>query len=138
MIEQGAGGGRRRQRDSDNPRDKQVLVRLNKAEYVAIAARAAAVGMRLPAYLAERGQEDLAPVQRGTSVSPAQLRALVAELYALKRILRGATTNLNQLTRVANATGEVPAEVRFHIERIARTMPRLEEFLDGLDEWMVP
>lgn len=137
MTERGTSGARRRRRNPDDPRDRLVRVRLNNEELANIAGRAAAIGLTVPAYLVLRGQDDVAAPQRGASLSPAQLRALAAELYALKRILRGAGNNLNQLTKVANATGDVPTEAYHHAALIARTLPRLEQFVAGLRTWLV-
>lgn len=129
--------GRRRKRSS-SPRSNQVLVRLSDEEYERVAAGAAATNLTVPAYLARRGQEEIAPVQSGQRVTEAQMRALVSELYALKRILGLAGNNLNQIARMANSTGEVADETVHYAALIARTLERLEQFVSGLRRWIEP
>lgn len=127
--------GRRRRRSS-TPRPHKVLVRLSDEEYERVAAGAAATNSTLPAYLAKRGQEEIAPVQSGQRLTEAQMRSLVSELYALKRILALSGNNLNQIAKVANSTGEVRDEVVHYGALIARTLDRLERFVDGLRRWI--
>jgi Mobilization protein NikA len=116
------GGGRR---------TEAVLVKLSTAEHEAIQVRAEAARMSVAAYLAERGQEDLAATSAsGTGISAVQLASLVAEFYALKRILRGAGNNLNQLTRVANARGSMDPESMWHARRIDAVLPRVEQLCE--------
>lgn len=123
----------RRRRKVAGGRERVVKVKLTDDEYAEVAARAAAVGLTVPGYLAVAGQQDIVATGAG-GVSQLQLRALAAELYALKRILRGSGNNLNQLTRTTHATGEFQVEARHHANRIAQTMPRLDELLDGIRE----
>lgn len=77
-------------------------------------------------------------MQSGQRVSEAQMRSLVSELYALKRILSLSGNNLNQIARVANSTGEVRGEALHYAALIARTLGRLEEFVAGLQRWVEP
>lgn len=128
--------GRRRKRSS-SPRSNQVLVRLSDEEYERVAAGAAATNLTVPAYLARRGQEEIAPVPSGGQrLTEAQMRSLVSELYALKRILSLSGNNLNQIARVANSTGEVADETVHYAALIARTLDRLERFVAGLRRWL--
>lgn len=138
MTEMNRPGGVRRRSKDDVPRPHMVKVRLSDAELAAIGARAAAVGLTVPGYLAERGAETIVPVTAGQAMPRPQMRAMVAELYALKRILRGAATNLNQCARIANSTGQVPAETWHQAAWITRTMPRFEDFVESLRAWMRP
>ncbi|WP_085945743.1 plasmid mobilization relaxosome protein MobC [Actinopolyspora halophila] len=129
---------RRRQRDGV-PRPNRITVRLSDTEWETIAARAAVQQQAMSAYIAERSQEPLQPpgeASGGGGLTPAQLRGLTAELYALKRILDNAGNNLNQLTKAANATGEVQAEALHHADRISRTLPRLDAFVSSLRKWV--
>jgi hypothetical protein len=131
---------RRRRRDAV-ARPHLVRVRLSDEEYTRIAGRAEVVGLTVPGYLATRGQEDIGSPARGPAgprMTGAQMRALVAELYALKRILRAAGNNLNQCAKVANATGGTPAEAWHNADLIGRSVPRLERFVESLRGWVEP
>ncbi|MFC7344957.1 plasmid mobilization protein [Saccharopolyspora griseoalba] len=119
-------------------RRKQIYVRVTEDEHEKLAARAAASGLTVPSYLALAGMQSLAAGADGPSMTPPQARALVAELYAVKRILRGSSTNLNQLTKGANATGEIPPEAWHHAERIARMEQRLDDVLASIAPELKP
>lgn len=136
MSEEPLPRGRQRARDASR-RQHQVLVRLNEDEYERVAAGAAATNLTMATYLARRGQEEIAPVPSGGQrLTEAQMRSLVSELYALKRILSLSGSNLNQVARVANSTGEVRGEVVHYAALIARTLDRLERFVSGLRRWL--
>jgi len=65
-------------------------------------------------------------------------RELLAELFALSRLLAGAATNLNHVARVANATGAVPVlqlEVELEwLRRVAGPGGRLDEVIERVAE----
>ncbi len=136
MDEPGLSHSRRRSRASGG-RDRQIKVRLSEEEHEQVSARARASGLTEASYLALCGMENLVG-SSSSHLSLTQLRAWVAELYALKRILRGSATNLNQLTKLANATDEVPQESWHHGERIARMESRLSELLDAIGPELLP
>ncbi|MEV4649038.1 hypothetical protein [Saccharopolyspora sp. NPDC049357] len=135
--DQSTPAARRRVRH-DGGRKKPIKVLVNDDEYEQLSARAAACGLTVPSYLVLSGMQSLAAGADGPSMSPAQARALVAELYAVKRILRGSSTNLNQLTKSANATGEIPSEAWRHAERIARMEQRLDDVLASIAPELKP
>jgi len=123
---------RQRSRERGRRRDNQVLVKLNDDEYLKIKARAAAAGLTSASYLAVVGTQDVPEAAEGAKLTDVQLRALVAELYAIKRILRGMATNLNQMAAVANATGEIDPSALYNAAKAINTLPRLDAFLDEL------
>ncbi|WP_406693315.1 hypothetical protein REH65_33325 (plasmid) [Saccharopolyspora sp. ID03-671] len=122
----------RRRVRHEGGRHKQIKVLVNENEYESLAARAAACNLKLPSYLVLSGLQSLATGSGSPSMSPAQVRALVAEVYALKRVIRGSATNLNQLTKSAHATGEIPPEAWHHAARIAGMDERLDAVLDSI------
>lgn len=128
--------GRRRSRH-EGGRDTQIKVRVNAAEKEKIAANAAAAGMTPNSYLALRGQDALAGGE-GSVMSLPQMRAWVAELYALKRITRGSANNLNQLVKAAHVTGEAAEEIRHHAARLANTEQRISELLEAIGPELKP
>jgi hypothetical protein len=110
---------------------------LSDQESEAVQAGAAALGMTVPSFLVARALEPLQAVAvPGQQIAPTQLRAIVAELYALKRIFRGAATNINQHARAANVTHEVQPEIDHHVRRLGETLPRFEQFVDELKQWL--
>ncbi|MGH7744978.1 MAG: plasmid mobilization protein [Candidatus Dormibacteria bacterium] len=123
--------GRRRRRRRGG-RAHQVLVRLDDEEFAAIAARATACRLTVASYLAAAGNRD-ATDGGGGGWSVEQRRALVAELFAVQRVLRGVATNLNQLTALANTQREIPPGVAGAAETAARLMARVERVVVALD-----
>lgn len=125
----------RRQAREQGGRDHSVLVRLTTKQFERIAAAAAAAGMSRPAYLAWCGEQPL----RSTEPSNLpQLRAWVAELYALKRILRGSAHNINQAVKAGHVTGELEREAVFHMDRISRMEQRLDALLGAIGPELKP
>ena len=123
--------GRRRRR-REGGRAHRVTVRLDDAEFTAIAARAAASRLTVASYLAAAGNRD-ATGGTGGGWSVEQRHALVAELFTVQRVLRGVATNLNQLTALANTQREIPPAVTATAEAASRLMARVEQVVDALD-----
>lgn len=128
----------RRRVRHEGGRHKQIKVLVNESEHENLAARATACNLKLPSYLVLSGLQSLATGSGSPSLSPAQVRALVAEVYALKRVIRGSANNLNQLTKSAHATGEVPLEAWHHAARIASMDERLDEVLNSIAPELKP
>lgn len=110
--------GRRRPRKAGG-RSRAVYVRLTDQESEIISARARAAGVSVPWFLVDAA---LDPRQ-----SVAERRALIEELLSTRRLVGRVSNNLNQLTRVANATGEVPQEANAALEAVARVLTNLNE-----------
>lgn len=148
---------RRRRREEGGGRPHKVTVRLTDAEFERIRARAIGVGLTPASYLAEVGQaakvsEASGPgdgpavpasgvagdaarllVEKGRAFGVLERRALAAELFGVRRLLIGVGTNLNQLARVANSTGEVPTQVGVAAGAVQRYLVRLEAVVSALD-----
>jgi hypothetical protein len=101
----------RRRRREQVPRLRRVVVRFSDEEFGRLSANAAAARLTLAAYLAELGTAAVAaggtPARRGE----VERGELLVQLMRVHRLLRGATTNLNQVTATLNATGELPGEL---------------------------
>jgi hypothetical protein len=124
--------GRRRRR-REGGRAHRVTVRLDDAEFTAIAARAAASRLTVASYLAAAGNRDAAGGTGGVGWSVEQRHALVAELFTVQRVLRGVATNLNQLTALANTQRVIPPAVGPVADAALRLMDRVERVVATLD-----
>jgi hypothetical protein len=124
--------GRRRRRRAGG-RAHRVTVRLDDAEFAAIAARAAAARVSMPSFLADAGSRDASDAGGGGGWTVEQRRALVTELMSAQRVLRGVATNLNQLTALANAERVLPPAVGPAAEAALRLIDRVGQVVVALD-----
>jgi hypothetical protein len=85
--------------------------------------RAAELGVSVPRLLVESA---LSGVETSTD-----RRAMVVELFEVRRLLATVANNVNQLARVANTSGEVGAS-----ERLGRTLAEVDELVVELRAWM--
>ncbi|MFC7646763.1 relaxase/mobilization nuclease domain-containing protein [Streptosporangium lutulentum] len=93
-----------RQRRQQGGRPHKHSVRMSQEEQAVVEARAGQAGVSVPRFLVEAGLA-------GDAATASQLRANAAELLAARRLVAAVGVNLNQLAKVANATGEVPSGV---------------------------
>ncbi len=69
----------------------------------------------------------------GDVVVSARVQQVHLELYGVRRLLAGATTNINQIARVANATSEVDDRaLAGAVDLLERQIGRLNELLKDL------
>ncbi|GAA3221145.1 plasmid mobilization protein [Actinocorallia longicatena] len=110
--------GRRRARRVGG-RKHSYHVRLTDEENAIVCAKAEAAGVSVPWLLAE------------TTLDPrqgvAERKALIDELLALRRLVGRIGTNINQLARIANGTGKVPAEAFAAITAANAATKRISE-----------
>ncbi|MEU9019213.1 plasmid mobilization relaxosome protein MobC [Actinomadura sp. NPDC048394] len=107
-------------------RQNVVKVLLTDEEKVRIAARAKVAGVsvqRLMIEAALAGDEQTASERRG----------LVDEFTGARRLVAAIGRNLNQLTRAANATGELPPELSATMHATAQALARLNAATERLD-----
>jgi hypothetical protein len=67
-----------------------------------------------------------------TGETPTQRRDAMSELFALRRLLAGATTNINQLARVANTERNVPVGTADSLVEIRALVERVDAAIEGL------
>ena len=107
-------------------------MRINVRTTVATDARlredSAAAGLSLPRYLIE-----CALRESDRSWSLRQQRWCAEQLDVVDTRLIRIGTNLNQMARAANATGEVPPELAAALEYFTATLDRLQGVLDAID-----
>jgi len=131
----GRRGGRRQLR-AVGGRPHRATVRMTDAEFTALSARATAAGLSLPAWLVAAGLADRTPGSGGglqiTGMSAPERRAWAAEFVAARRLLRGVSTNVNQLAAGFNSTGEVGPQLGAVLDATARVTARLGELTDRL------
>lgn len=133
----GKNGPMRRSR-AEGGRPHAVSVSLSDLELAVVAAAAAKEGVAKGAWLGEVGvrtaKQEHAPPEL-TAWGPVMTQLIVerAELMEARRVLRVAGGNLNDVARHANSTGEVHAATLRVLERVQRTVDRVDEVVAGLD-----
>jgi hypothetical protein len=129
---------RRRQRRLDGGRTEQIGVRLTTEEKQLVESRAAAAGLSAPAWLAAVGTRPPAGRESGpgwtAGMSVKERAAWGTQLLQVARQLRGATNNLNQMARAANATTMLPDQTPQVVAELAAAIARLETVVAALDD----
>jgi Bacterial mobilisation protein (MobC) len=108
-----------RQRREQGGRPRKHSVRMSDVEQAIVEARAGQAGVSVPRFLVEAGLT-------GDAATASQLRANAAELLAARRLVAAVGVNLNQLAKVANATGAVPAALEATMHATLRFLARLD------------
>lgn len=70
----------------------------------------------------------------GGGETPTERRELLAELFAVHRVLSGMANNVNQIAKATNATGEIQADTAASLEALRRSARRLDQVIDRLGE----
>lgn len=106
-------------------------VRVTPEEEAALLARAGRLGFTVPRLMIEaalaEGDGSLESVQREEGLR----REVLSELFRARRTLGVSASNLNQIARVANATGEVDPSVPHAVAHLRRVSDRLLELMEG-------
>ncbi|MFJ6821878.1 mobilization protein [Streptomyces niveus] len=125
---------RGRAKGKSRPRDKKqrpaCSVRLNTYERALMQAGADSVGMSLAGFLAYSGIA-MARDQSRTAAAIATERDVLTELFAMRRQLGWAGSNLNQAAKALNSGGDVPhlPDVIADIQRAANAVRKATERL---------
>ena len=121
--------GRRRSARTQGVRRGRLTVYLTGEERALLEARAEICGESMAKILVDAA---LHPVDAGGGAGAGDVHELVALLRDYRRKLEGATTNLNQIARHANAVGEVPADFADVVARINRLHDDINDILAGV------
>ncbi len=120
-------GPERRKRVLGGRHAARYNVKVTAAEGGVLERIAAAQHVSVPRLLVE------AAMSSELRETPTERKAAMAELFKAFRLLAGIANNVNQLAKVANATGDVPAELPATLAAARRIMERVDAMLDGLD-----
>ena len=129
MSEQAPSGrpfSRRRRANVDGGRQHFHKVGVSPEEEGLLLRLAAAQHVTIPRLLVESALASAA------SETPSERRSAMAELFALHRLLANIANNVNQIAKVANATGEVQAELHATLDAVRKTAGRIDAAIDGL------
>lgn len=95
---------------ANRKRNKAVTIRLTEAEYDDLQARVRKTGISQQAYIISAIQGAVI-----TSIDELLILKEAGKTFAdLVRLLRGLSTNINQIARIANSWGLLPAEKELH------------------------
>lgn len=125
MTEQTAGRPPRRQlRRAGSRREVTHKVKVSAEVEARLVERAGARGITVSRLLVESALT-------GGADAAAARAELASEMFALTRVIGRIGLNINQLAKVANATGSVPPETRHALDAMGRASDRLTALLDG-------
>lgn len=68
----------------------------------------------------------------GVGETPARRRQAMVELFAIRRVLATNANNLNQIARLANISGDVPAGLDVVLLELRGLVGRIDGAIDGL------
>ena len=130
MTEQARGEERRqerRRRRANVPggRRHSHEVKVTPEEEAMLLQRAEAQRVSIPRLLVESA---LAP----QGETPTQRRELLAEMFAVNRLLGNLANNVNQIAKATNATGEWQPETAATLSAVRRTSARIDDAIDRL------
>lgn len=117
---------RARRENYDGGRVARHVVRVSPEEEARLVLRANSLGVTVARLMVESALSETP----GETVT--QRRADLAELFRLIRILSGVATNLNQVAKIANGTGEIPGEAAGVIVTVKNLLSRVDAALDQL------
>lgn len=106
---------------SEEKRDGVYRLRLNSTERKMLDAAAALHGMKLSRYLVEAGRS----MGRGSDM--AERQAIVTELMGIRSLLGRTASNINQIARHANSTGEFPDDAEAAVRFAKDLMRRIDD-----------
>lgn len=121
-------GTQGRQRRAAGGRKHQINVKVSVEELALLQQRAQLLGLSVPRLMVESGLT----VGGGSAPSVAERHAVYREMAGVRRLLAAVGNNVNQLTRAANATGELEPETEAALDAVMRLVLRMNELLEAM------
>jgi uncharacterized protein (DUF1778 family) len=106
-------------------RRHELKVRLTDEQRARVSRRASAAGVSISRLLVEAALS-------GSARTATERRAIVIELLSVRRLVAALGNNVNQLAKVANATGQIPEELPAVLEAVERALDRIETIASKL------
>ncbi|WIB72598.1 MobC family plasmid mobilization relaxosome protein [Curtobacterium sp. MCBD17_026] len=129
MGAEDAGAKVQRRRRVQGGRPHRHIVRATDEEEARLLALAAPRKISVAKLLVESA---LSGGADAAASSAAMREDLLPALFHARRLLAGIATNVNQMAKVANATGSVPSETDATLVAVQRTADRLDELVADL------
>lgn len=117
--------GRTRRANSDVPRDRRYVVKVNADEDAQLQARAVVAGVTVPRLMFESGMN--ANVETSTD-----RKLVISELFKVSRTLGTVANNVNQLAKFANTEGQFPQEAESIVAEYRVLVGRIDETIRQL------
>lgn len=115
---------RRQIRRAGSRRETTHKVKVSADQEARLVERANARGITVSRLLVESALA-------GGADAAAARAELAGEMFRISRLLGRVGLNINQLAKVANATGSAPPEARHALDAMTRVCDRITELLDG-------
>lgn len=129
-VKVGRRSRRRNATAADGPREKTVQIKLTDAEYADVTALAQAMSCSRPRVYTAALASGGAVFARMALIRQS---GMMADLYGASRLLAAIGTNLNQLTRAANATGVIEDGIERTLGAVDSVVMRINVILDEAD-----
>ena len=117
---------RKRQSNAAGGRSVRRVVKLTVEQNLALQVMADEVGVSVPRLLVE------STLSQSRGETAAERHELITSLFLLQRGLAAVGNNINQIARVANATGEIQGEIHESLTHLRGTVKRIDEVLESL------
>lgn len=118
----------RRRRNPGGTRPHQTVIRHNDAEWARVTAAAVSMGKSVPEFYTMA-------VWAGSAQAAVELGIIHDELWGVRRSLRNATNNINQIALGVNTDGTFYAEQATKaVQHLDATVERLNELLDPVEQ----
>src|SRR5699024_5270796 len=111
---------------SELPRSGRYVVKVNDEEQAALLRLAAHQNVTVQRVLVESA------LRTDTSVSRAVIQELITKLFVLSQQISAVGVNLNQIAKVANASGEVPDDLGNVFQGLKQLYFKTEQAIDDV------